>query len=158
MRRRRHTPLPHTQNTAFLHRQQCEDTLSAVPCQSPVLVTVGTIRKSCSKLAVPFRDQAIVNGWGGAPVIGPGALNCIARWKTGYTVTLLSINNLAGYKSVTRQLHGYIVVHQQLSQQQIGNIHGIHSLCPYLDTILGRGGAARRSSPIKNSVKGVLPK
>jgi hypothetical protein len=51
--------------------------------------------------------------------------------KTGYTVTSLSINNLAGYKSVTHQLHGYTVVNQQLSrlhisyistdQQQIGN-------------------------------------
>jgi len=30
-------------------------------------------------------------------------------------VTLLSINNLAGYKSVTPQLHGYIVVTQQLN-------------------------------------------
>jgi len=27
----------------------------------------------------------------------------------------LSINNLAGYKPVTPQLHGYTVVHQQLS-------------------------------------------
>src|SRR5581483_8301296 len=40
-------------------------------------------------------------------------LHC--AWKTGYTVTLLSISNLAGYKSVTPQLHGYIVVTQQLS-------------------------------------------
>jgi len=45
-------------------------------------------------------------------------LHC--AWKTGYTVTLLSINNLAGYKSVTPQLHGYIVVTQQLTIQ-IGN-------------------------------------
>jgi hypothetical protein len=54
-------------------------------------------------------------------VIRPCTLNCIARWKTGYTVTSLSLNNLAGYKSVTRQLHGYIIVNQQLSLQ-IGNI------------------------------------
>jgi len=37
--------------------------------------------------------------------------------KTGYTVTLLSISNLAGYKSVTTRLHGYILVHQQLNRQ-----------------------------------------
>jgi hypothetical protein len=41
--------------------------------------------------------------------------------KTGYTVTLLTINNLRGYKSVTPQLHGYIVIHQQLSSPKIGN-------------------------------------
>jgi hypothetical protein len=38
--------------------------------------------------------------------------------KTGYTVTSLSINNLPGYTSVTHQLHGYILAHQQLAQQQ----------------------------------------
>ena len=37
--------------------------------------------------------------------------------KTGYTVTSLSINNLAGYKSVTTRLHGYIVVNQQLNRE-----------------------------------------
>jgi hypothetical protein len=76
--------------------------------------------------------------------------------ETGYMVTSLSINNLAGYKSVTHQLHGYIVFHQQLRQQHsaTGRQHPeTYSLCAPLDTVLGSNGAARRSSPIKNSVK-----
>jgi hypothetical protein len=70
-----------------------------------------------------------------------GTMNCIARWKTGYTVTLLSINNLSGYKSVTTWLHGYIVVTQQLNRPH-ARLFARHSSLPL-------------SNPY---VEGVLPK
>ncbi len=69
-------------------------------------------------------------------------MNCIARWKTGYTVTLLSISNLAGYKSVTTRLHGYIIVNQQLNLQQARNIPGTHSLCAHLEGVLPKSRGA----------------
>src|SRR5581483_11024066 len=62
-------------------------------------------------------------------------------WKTGYTVTSLSINNLAGYKPVTPQLHGYILIHQQLSPHLPSTISHQPSICA--KSILGRESALR---------------
>ncbi len=85
------------------------------------------------------------------PVL-PIELHCAL--KTGYTVTSLSISNLAGYKSVTHQLHGYIVVHQQLSQQKSGvirpkpdeTVHSVVEMLPAGRLLL----PGRTATPIEN--------
>jgi hypothetical protein len=56
------------------------------------------------------------------------------------SATALSISNLIGNKWATNGQHA-------------GNIPETHSVCAHLDAVPGRDGAARRSSPVKNSVE-----
>jgi hypothetical protein len=83
-----------------------------------IATTIGNYLSTRAQLDVwPLRSPTLKNHVKLGVSDRPLRLELHCALETGYTVTLLSISSLAGYKPVTTQLHGYIAVHQQLNSQ-----------------------------------------